>query len=184
MAPSESRFCSEFAPAGTAPGNGWRRTKPQSESETAETNGTFRFVPRELATKCRRLIESYHAMHGFGSLPDMLWHSDARDLIECHRELALLFKTASKSRGAKRANDKLLAVATTIASMEMLARDFAGWGWRFPEAKQEAERLLGNDPLRQRIWLMDLYLYPIGIHRDLVSTLAPSPAAEPMLAGN
>jgi len=142
----------------------------------------FRFLPRELAGKCRKLIESYHAMHGFGCLPDMLWHSDGRDIIECHRELTLVFKAASKSRAAKRANDSLLLIATVIVSLEVLARDFAGWGKRFPDAKRQAEQMLGEFPLRERTWLMDLYLYPpLGIHRELVNTLAPS-AAESAIA--
>lgn len=165
-------------------------TDAGNDGERQTDNGagaysTFRFVPRELAVKCRKLIESYHAMHGFGCLPDMLWHSDARDIIECHRDLTHIFKTASKSRCAKRANDSLLLIATIIVSLEVLARDFAGWGKRFPAAKREADRLLGDFPLRQRMWLMDMYLYPpLGIHRELVSTLAPSATAEPAIAGN
>ena len=164
----------------------------EETSTVAENNGArsdngagvgspFRFLPRELAGKCRKLIESYHAMHGFGCLPDMLWHSDARDIIECHRELMQVFKAASKSRAAKRANDSLLLIATVIVSLEVLARDFAGWGKRFPDAKRQAERLLGDFPLRERTWLMDLYLYPpLGIHRELVNTLAPSAAESAM----
>jgi hypothetical protein len=150
--------------------------------DSAGAASPFRFLPRELAGKCRKLIESYHAMHGLGCLPDMLWHSDARDIIECHLELTQLFKAASKSRAAKRANDSLLLIATVVVSLEVLARDFAGWGKRFPNAKRQAERMLGDFPLRERTWLMDLYLYPpLGIHRDLVNTLAPS-AAEPAMA--
>ncbi len=182
MAPLQSRVDSALIDDSAA--RGGNRAGRQAGNGSG-TGATFRFVPKELATKCRRLIESYHAMHGFGSLPDMLWHSDARDVIECHRDLMQVFKTASKSRRARRANDSLLAVATTVASMEMLARDFAGWGRRFPQAKREAERLLGEHPPRARIWLMDFYLYPpLGIHRELVSTLAPSVAAEPILVGN
>ena len=182
MAPLQSRDGSAVIDDGSA--NGGKRAGRRAGGSPS-AGATFRFLPKELATKCRRLIESYHAMHGFGSLPDMLWHSDARDVIECHRDLMRVFKTASKSRCAKRANDALLTVATIVASMEMLARDFAGWGRRFPQAKREAERLLVEYPLRPRIWLMDLYLYPpLGIHRELVSTLAPSVVAEPMLVGN
>ena len=65
----------------------------------------FSFVPSELAAKCRSLVESFHGTHGYVGLPDMLWLSDARDIIERHADLAQLFKKASKSRGAKRAND-------------------------------------------------------------------------------
>lgn len=155
-----------------------RDGKRQTEILAAATS-TFAFVPSELARKCRRLIESYHAMNGFGCLPDLLWQSDARDVVECNRELAQIFKSASKTRRAKRANEALLQIATAVVSLEVLARDFAGWGKRFPDAKREAEALLGRLPSRQRIWLMDMYLYPpLGIHRELVNTLAPSMTGE------
>jgi hypothetical protein len=141
------------------------------------STSTFRFVPKELAVKCRKLIESYHAMHGYGCLPDMLWHSDARDIIECHRELMQVFKNASKSRGAKRAYESFLLIATAVVSLEVLARDFAGWGRRFPTAKREAETILVDFPTRQRAWFMDKYLYPsLNTHRELANALAPSTA--------
>lgn len=149
-------------------------TEP-AESELGSIR-TFRFVPRELAIKCRKLIDSYHAIYGYVDLPDMFWLSGARDLIECQHELAQIFRKASKSRGAKRANDAFLLVATVIVATEVLARDFAGWGKRFPAAKHAADKILG-DPPQQRVWLMDLYLYPpLGVRREFANALAP-PAA-------
>jgi hypothetical protein len=137
----------------------------------------FRFIPRELAAKSRRLIEGYHGIHGYGCLPDLLWHSDARDIIECNRELTHIFKSASKSRGAKRANNSLLLIATVIFSIETLARDFAGWGKRFPVAKREAEKMLGDTGQRPHAWFMDGYLYPsLTSHRELASEIAPAMA--------
>jgi hypothetical protein len=134
---------------------------------------TFPFVPNELTAKSRKLIESYHALYGYAGLPDMLWLSDARDIIECHRDLTQIFKKASKSRGAKRANDSFMLIATAVVSLEVLARDFAGWGSRFPTAKREAEKLLGDYLQRQRVWLMDLYLYPpLGVRREFANALA------------
>ena len=109
--------------------------KSQANRQTGGDFGassSFKFIPKELAIKCRKLIESFHAMHGYGRLPDMLWNSDARDIIECHRDLMRVFKNASKSRGAKRANELFLLIATAIVSLEVLARDFSGWGKRFP----------------------------------------------------
>jgi len=142
----------------------------------------FRFLPRDLASKCRKLVESYHAMHGYACLPDMLWHSDARDIIECHRDLAQVFRNASKSRCAKRANDSFLLIATVIVSLEVLARDFAGWGKRFPAAKHEAEGMLVDFPQRERVWFMDKYLYPsLTIHREIAIALAPSAAEAAMV---
>jgi hypothetical protein len=140
-----------------------------------EQTFNFRFVPRELAAKARKLIESFHAINGYGCLPDLLWHSGARDLIECHRELGQVFKNASKSRCAKRANDSFLLIATVVFSIEMLSRDFGGWGRRFPAAKREAERMLGGMTKPSHAWFMDMYLYPsLNIQRELAGELAPS----------
>jgi hypothetical protein len=135
----------------------------------AAPGSSFRFIPRELAIKCRRLIESYHAIYGYVGLPDMLWLSDARDIIEQNRELTRIFTRAARSRAAKRANDSFLHIATTIVSLEVLARDFSGWGKRFPAAKREAEKVLGRLPHLRRAWLMDLYVFrPLGVRRELL----------------
>jgi hypothetical protein len=149
---------------------------PQAAGAGASPGSRFRFIPRELAIKCRRLIESYHAIYGYVSLPDMLWLSDARDIIERDRELTRVFQRAARSRAAKRANDSFLHIATTIVSLEILARDFSGWGRRFPAAKHEAENTLGRLPQLRRAWLMDLYFFPpLGARRELddLPTLYP-----------
>jgi len=105
----------------------------------------------------------------------MLWHSGGRDVIEYDRDLTRIFSNASKSRSAKRANDSFLLIATNIVAVEMLARDFAGWGKKFPAAKGEAEKILADLALRPRIWLMDMYLYPaLSAHRHSASALSPS----------
>jgi hypothetical protein len=141
-------------------------------------SASFRFVPRELAIKCRKLIESYHAIYGYVGLPDMLWLSDARDIIESHRDLMRVFTKASKARGAKRANTSFLLIATTIVSLEVLARDFSGWGKRFPAAQREAEKVLGELPQLRRTWLMDLYLFPpLGVRREFTDAFTLIPTA-------
>lgn len=143
-----------------------------------DANITFRFLPTDLTAKCRGLLESYHAMYGYDGLPDMLWHSDGRDIIECHRDLAKIFKNASKSRCAKRANESFLLLASLIVSLEVLARDFGGWGKRYPAAKKKAELVMGEFLLNQRNWLMDRYLYPpVAVHREFAATLVPAELA-------
>ncbi|MBV8836410.1 MAG: hypothetical protein JO000_07725 [Alphaproteobacteria bacterium] len=121
--------------------------------------GNFDFVPKELAEKCRQLVDGYHALHGYTCLPDMLWQCSARNLIEDDRELRALFRHAVKQRGARQANDGFAQVATTICALEILVRDFAGWGARFPAARQAAERLAAAHPLRVRASLLEMYLY-------------------------
>ncbi|MGA2892991.1 MAG: hypothetical protein ABSE22_08975 [Xanthobacteraceae bacterium] len=144
----------------------------------AGANPSFRFLPSDLTARCRSLLESYHDMYGFAGLPDMLWHSDARDIIECHRDLTKVFRKASKSRCAKRANQSFLLIASTIVSLEILARDFSGWGRRYPAAKRQAELVIGEFLVNPRSWLMDKYLYPpLGMHRDFAAALVPSEVA-------
>jgi hypothetical protein len=151
-----------------------RQADVQTGAQTA-AHASLRFLPSELTAKCRSLLESYHALYGYAGLPDMLWHSDARDIIECHRDLTKVFKNGSKSRCAKRANDSFLLIASTIVALEILARDFAGWGRRYPAAKKNAELLIGDALMNSRNWLMDKYLYPpLGIHREFAAALLPS----------
>ena len=52
------------------------------------------------------------------------------------------------------------SIATTICALEILVRDFAGWGARFPAAKHAAERMVAAHPAQPRVWLLDMYLYP------------------------
>jgi hypothetical protein len=152
------------------------QSQPNSERDNIDD---FRFVPRDLAGTCRKLIESSHAIHGCSQLADMLWNSDARDIIECHGGLSQIFKNAAKSRYAKPANESLLLIATVIVAVEVLVRDFAGWGKRFPGARREAEALLIDFPRRDRVWLMDKYLYPsLSMHRDIVRALSPPPGPQ------
>jgi hypothetical protein len=149
-----------------------------SADRDAESESNFSFLPADLSDKCRALIESYHTMHGFGGLPDMLWMSEARGIIESNRDLTLAFRRACRSRGAKRANESFIAIAVTVMSLEVLADDFAGWGKRFPSAKSQAEKVLGDRFTKQRIELMNLYLYPsLAVRREFANTLASSPMA-------
>ncbi len=74
---------------------------PASSGETGAPNDETRdsmrttddfeiaFVPRGLTNQCRRLIESYHALIGFSSLPDILWKAQLGTFIERRAELAL-----------------------------------------------------------------------------------------------
>ncbi|MDP9083391.1 MAG: hypothetical protein M3N50_06450, partial [Pseudomonadota bacterium] len=92
------------------------------------------FVPRGLTSQCRRLIESYHTLIGFSSLPDILWKAQLGTFIERHAELALLHRGGSRARSAKTSRECYLKLATAILSLEVLASGFAGWSKIYPEA--------------------------------------------------
>lgn len=152
-----------------------REVSPSADG-AVKSKSNFTFLPVDLSGKCRTLIESYHTIHGFAGLPDMLWRSQARDIIESDRELTLAFVRASRSRGAKRANEVFIAIAVIIMSLEVLARDFAGWGKRFPNAKSQADDVFNDRIKKQRIELMDLYLYPsLAARREFTDAFALSP---------
>jgi len=140
----------------------------------------FGFVPKSLALKCRRLIETYHAMNGYACLPDMLWQPELRDFIEMHKDFRQTFKRAATTRSAKKANDGFVLIATTILSLEVLASDFASWSGRFPAAKKRAIAILQEYTLNSRTWLMDRYLYPRSyINPAFINALSPPDALRP-----
>jgi hypothetical protein len=119
----------------------------------------FDFVPLELSAKCLAVVEKYHAMHGYSCLPDILWRSEVSELIENHDVLRQIFKRACKKKSAKQAYDSMQSIAATMLALEILVHDFAGWGRCFPNARQQAEKLLGVAPFRYRTWLLDSYIY-------------------------
>jgi hypothetical protein len=145
-----------------------------SAPKTAPKALDFSFIPKTLAAKCRRLIETYHAMNGYACLPDMLWQPELRDFIEMHKDFREIFKRSSIARSAKRANEGYALIATTILSLEVLASDFASWSARYPAAKRRAHAILQEYTLNSRTWLMDRYLYPRSyINPAFINALAP-----------
>jgi hypothetical protein len=51
-------------------------------------NVDFSFLPKSLTVQCQSLIESYHELHGYACLPNVLWKARLGPFIETHRELA------------------------------------------------------------------------------------------------
>ena len=138
----------------------------------------FRFLPKELNERSQQLIESYHGVHGYAKLADLLWHAEIRQFIVFHDDLKAVFRKASIARSAKQANQGYVLIATVLLSLELLANDFAGWGKRFPFAKLRADSILREHLPNARTWLMDFYLYQWRrtMDRAILSTISP-PAA-------
>jgi hypothetical protein len=133
----------------------------------------FSFLPKNLTTQCRSLIESYHEVHGFACLPDVLWKARLGPFIEHHRELRQFLKKASTTRSAKKSHDGFVQIAATILSLEILASSFAGWGAIYPEAAEHARTILKRNGNVQQMPLMDFYLYPPKyISTAAIATLA------------
>ena len=120
----------------------------------------FGFLPQNLSSQCRSLIESYHGLHGYGCLPDILWKAGLGPFIETHREFRRLLRKASTTRSAKKSNDGFAQIATTLLSLEILASNFAGWSKLYPQAAFTAKSILKRHTRLSHTPLMESYLYP------------------------
>ena len=152
------------------------------DSALAGKNEEFElgFLPANLTTQCRSLIESYHEVHGFACLPDALWKLRLGPFIQRQRELRQCLKKASTSRSAKKANEGFVQIATAILSLEILASSFAGWSAIYPEAGETARNILKRHARGPHMPLLEFYLYPPKhISSAAIATLMPPASRQP-----
>jgi len=143
-------------------------------------NLDFSFLPMSLTGQCRSLIESYHELHGYACLPDILWKARLGPFIETHREFRQLLRKASTTRSAKRSNEGFVRIATTLLSLEILASSFAGWSAIYPQAASRAQAILKQTARSPNTPLMEFYLYPPKyISSAAIATLAPPASRQP-----
>jgi hypothetical protein len=160
------------------------RTGATSEQIKADRSDNFDlgFLPGALSTQCKSLIESYHDVHGYACLPDILWKAGLGPFIQRHRELRDCLKKASTTRSAKKAHSGFVEIATTILSLEILTSSFAGWRAIYPEAADLAGASLKRAGRGQHMPLMEFYLYPPKyISSAAIATLAPPPGRSELI---
>ena len=152
-----------------------------SDAARADTESPdFSFLPKSLTVQCQSLIEGYHELHGYASLPDILWKTRLGPFIQAHRELRQLLKKASTTRSAKKSHEGFVRIATTIFSLEILASRFAGWSAIYPQAASRAHAILKRNAGGFYMPLMEFYLYPPKhISSAAIATLAPPAALHP-----
>jgi hypothetical protein len=132
------------------------------------------FLPKSLTTQCQSLIESYHELHGYACLPDILWKARLGPFIETHQEFRQLLRKASTTRSAKKSNAGFVRIASTILSLEILASSFAGWSAIYPEEGLVALAILKRVSRSPHMPLMEFYLYPPKyISSTAIATLVP-----------
>ena len=152
------------------------REAPTGKVESADLG----FLPKSLTAQCRSLIESYHELHGYASLPNILWKAKLGPFIESHREFRQLLKKASTTRSAKKSNEGFVRIATKILALEILASSFAGWSAIYPEAGSQAQAILKRNARSLPMPLMEFYLYPPKyISAAAIATLAPPASRQP-----
>ena len=143
-------------------------------------NLDFSFLPKSLTIQCRSLIESYHELHGYTCLPDILWKARLGPFIQRHREFRQLLRKASTTRSAKKSNEGFVRIAATLLSLEILASSFAGWSAIYPEAGSMAHAILKRNARSPHMPLMEFYLYPPKyISAATIATLAPPSGRQP-----
>lgn len=135
----------------------------------------FDFVPAELRAQCQRLIVTFHEMHGYACLPDMLWKAGLGGFIERHSLLRDALQKASTARSARRANEFFVIIAVEILALEVLARDYAQWSNISVAFKNRALELLGGNSPSGKTWLIEHYLYPPRLDTSVKLSLQPGP---------
>jgi hypothetical protein len=138
------------------------------------------FLPKTLTMQCQSLIESYHELHGYACLPDILWKARLGPFIQTHQEFRQLLRKASTTRSAKKSNAGFVRIASTILSLEILASSFAGWSAIYPEAGLRAHAILKRNARSPHMPLMEFYLYPPKyISSAAIATLVPPQGRQP-----
>ena len=137
----------------------------------------FGFIPDELRSQCHRLIVTFHEMHGYSCLPDLLWKAGLASFIEQHSALSNALQKASTARSARRANEFFVIIAVEILALEVLARDYASWSGISPAARDKAVELLGDGTPASRTWLIEHYLYPPRYDTPVARISLPTPAS-------
>jgi hypothetical protein len=153
---------------------------PRDAAHADNKGSDFSFLPNSLTSQCRSLIESYHDLHGFMCLPDILWKARLGPFIETHREFRQVLRQASTTRSAKKSNEGFVRIATTLLSLEILASSFAGWSAIYPQAASRAHTILKLNARISHVPLMDFYLYPPRhISSAAIATLTPPVNRQP-----
>jgi hypothetical protein len=143
-------------------------------------NCDLSFLPKSLTAQCQSLIESYHELHGYSCLPNILWKARLGPFIQAHREFRQLLRKASTTRSAKKSNEGFVRIATKILSLEILASSFAGWSAIYPESGSMAHAILRRNARDPHMPLMEFYLYPPKyISSAAIAALAPPPHRQP-----
>jgi hypothetical protein len=138
------------------------------------------FLPKNLTAQCQSLIVSYHELHGYACLPNVLWKARLGHFIEAHQEFRQLLKKASTTRSAKKSNESFVLIATTILSLEILASSFAGWSAIYPQAGLIARAILQQNARSPHMPLMEFYLHPPKyLSSAAIATLAPPASRQP-----
>jgi hypothetical protein len=134
----------------------------KAAAQVAAAWDEFGFLPPELVSACGALVKRYHAQRAQSakSPVEVVWCSDADELLRRHRALKILFWRACRTRRAKPAEEMQQGVTALILACETLVQDEAGWGARYPKARASALQVFARVS-NHRPWLMETYGVPL-----------------------
>jgi len=107
--------------------------RPGRHPPSLDEIGTCHF----LIDKCTPFVVRYHELNGFSSAGHLVAPETSK-LIEGNPAFRQGFKKSTLSRGARKANERCVLIATLIRSIEILATGLAGGATRYPPARKKA----------------------------------------------
>ena len=138
--------------------NGDSRASRRRQRATMSTSA---FCRKSLISRCQVLIESFHDIHGYPCLPDILWKAGLGPFIQRIRCFASCSGRPRRPEVPKNRNAGFVRIASSILSLEILASRFAGWSSIYPrEAATGRGKFSRPSRAAHKYPLIEFYLYP------------------------
>ena len=90
-------------------------------------------------------VRTKHEENGWGSMPGILEDQDTLVFFGMYQGLMKMLEQATKSWRPSKRHECQTFLASIVLSIKCLGSDFAGWGTRYPDAKQKADAILRAD---------------------------------------
>lgn len=116
------------------------------------------WLPEELVAKWVMGVKDKHERNGWGSMPGILWDVDTFVFLGFYPSTMEMLKIATHSWRPSRRHEYQTYLVSIVLAIECLGCDFAGWGDRYPLAKQKAVEILDQFFLNSRTRLLDVYM--------------------------
>jgi hypothetical protein len=134
----------------------------------------FDWIPTKLIENWIIGVKAKHEEHGWESMPGILWDQDTMVFFGAYPRLPTMLGKATKGWPDK-THEYQTYLASIVLSIESLGSDFAGWGTRYPAARQKADEILNRYFANERTRLLDVYMplrNQLGPNK-LIETLGP-----------
>jgi len=118
----------------------------------------FAWLPEKLVPNWIMIVKAKHEQNGWGSMPGILWDQETMAFFGMYDGLLSMLGKATSSWRPNKRHEYQTYLASIVLSIECLADDFAGWGTRYPDAKQKADKIVETYFTNKRTRLLDVYM--------------------------